>query len=326
MKMNIAVYLGILGTYASRYTPDGFYDNPVDPEEQLEAMSKIEGLDGVVFISPDPSFATDPDTLVKKFSNHGLRVANFTVKNYCDRKWKHGAHCTNEEDVWRENIQLCKDTIDFAAEIPGTRVTIWPAHDGFDYFFEIDYRRAWKRMVDSFREIAEHNPSVKLCVEYKQKDPRQKYFLGNMGKAMMLINDVGADNLGCALDTGHALMSLESLAESAMLLDMHDRLNTIHLNDNYRDADPDLIVGALAFWDNLELYYFLNKTDYDGWNEIDIVSPRHDRLESLKLAVKMTLKIKALADKLSEHADEIDANLEGYRFTDNMNLIMDVLF
>ena len=57
-------------------------------------------------------------------------------------------------------------------------------------------------------------------------------------------------------------------------MQLHGRLGTVHLNDNYRDSDPDLIFGTIAFWDNLELYYYLKKMNYQGWHEIDITSPR----------------------------------------------------
>ncbi len=103
---------------------------------------------------------------------------------------------------------------------------------------------------------------------------------------MALFHDVGMDNLKGVLDTGHALQAQESLAEDLVFLREHNRLGIIHLNDNYRDADPDLLVGTIAFWDNLEFFYYLNKTNYNGTLEIDYQSPRDDRLKLLKLAVK----------------------------------------
>ena len=181
-------------------------------------------------------------------------------------------------------------------------------------------------MTDSLREICARNPKVKIAVEYKQKDPRQRQYLSNVGKTMMLINDVGAPNLSAALDTGHALMSQENLAESAVILNSHGRLGTIHLNDNYRDADPDMIFGSVAFWDNLELYYYLKRMDYRGWHEIDITSPRDDRRKSAALVVKMARLYERLAEKLVEKSARIEENLKGYRLADNMDLITDILF
>lgn len=137
---------------------------------------------------------------------------------------------------------------------------------------------------------------------------------------------MGYANLGCALDVGHALMAGECLAESLMLLDLHDKLFQIHLNDNYKDADPDMILGSINFWEILEFFYYLNKTNYESWSTIDIISARDDRVKTLGLAVRMTWKYKELADKLMEYEEEIDKNIQGYHFADNMNLIIDVLF
>ncbi len=143
---------------------------------------------------------------------------------------------------------------------------------------------------------------------------------------MALFHDVGMDNLKGVLDTGHALQAQESLAEDLVFLREHNRPGIIHLNDNYRDADPDLIVGTIAFWDNLEFFVYLNKTDYNGTIEIDYQNPRDDRLKSLKLAVKNIYIFKNLADRLNEHSEEIDNNLRTYRFADNMDLITSILF
>jgi xylose isomerase len=87
-----------------------------------------------------------------------------------------------------------------------------------------------------------------------------------------------------------------------------------------------MIIGSINFWEILEFFYYLNKTDYEGWSTIDIIAARDDRTKSLELAVDLTWKYKELADRLSKHSDEIDANVKGNRFSDNMNLLMDILF
>ena len=114
--------------------------------------------------------------------------------------------------------------------------------------------------------------------------------------------------------------------ESLAILDSHKRLFQIHLNENYRDADPDLIIGTLAFWDNLEFFYYLVKSDYEGTIELDYQTPREEQKKSLNLAVKMVYKYKEMAEKLLKHEKEIEKNLLGYHFTDNMELITDLIF
>jgi xylose isomerase len=324
-RFRISAGLWILDTFAERYVPGGYHD-PMDFDRQLDLMSGIPGLDGLGVLYPTAPFPSDPVKLGEKLAAHNLAVGDITVENYVNRKWKHGPFVTNEREIWKENIRLCKEAVDFAAAIPGTTLTLWPAHDGFDYPFQVDYREGWHNMTESLREICGHNPKVRIAVEYKHKDPRQRQYVANVGKTMMLINDVGAPNAAAALDTGHALMSQENLAESAVILHSHGRLGTVHLNDNYRDADPDMIFGAVAFWDNLELYYYLEKMGYQGWHEIDITSPRDDRVKSATLVVKMARLYERLAEKLCAKSAVIEENLKGYRFADNMDLITDILF
>lgn len=103
-------------------------------------------------------------------------------------------------------------------------------------------------------------------------------------------------------------------------------VGAVHLNENYRGIDPDLIFGTIAFGENLKMYYYLNRYNFSGWNEIDIIVPRDDRIKSLKLAVKMTIKYNQLAERLIKNKNVIDKNLKGYHFADNIDLITDLLF
>lgn len=325
MKFKVSVGIWCLGTYGERYVPQGYFE-PLELDQKLDIMSKVEGLDGIGIEYPQQGLTDDPEKLKEKFGSFGLKVADVSVEDYSDRKWRHGALATNEEKVWKENIALCKQAMDFTKHIPDAKTMIWPAHDGFDYPFQVNYEQGWNNMVAAYKEICAHDLEVEIGVEYKSKDPRQRQYISNMGKMMMLFSDVGAENITGCVDTGHALMAQESLAESVALLNARGKLGIIHLNDNYRDADPDLIFGTLAFWDNLEMYYYLKKVNFPGWHEIDLTSPRDDRIKSLNLAVKLVRKYEQMAEKLIEYSDEIDNNLEGYHFADNIDLITDLLF
>ncbi|MGM0365912.1 MAG: sugar phosphate isomerase/epimerase family protein [Actinomycetota bacterium] len=324
MKLNVDAHLWCLGTYAERYVPGGYYD-AMDVERQLEIMSKIEGLTGLFTFYPLAPMPQDPDKLVKKLASYNLKVSNVAMEVWGDRKWKNGSFSTNEENVRREAVKLFKEGIDFAREVKADSVLLWPAHDGFDYPFQVDYRDGWKKLVETITEIGEYDRNMKIALEAKSKDPRQKQYVSDTGKALALINDIGLDNVGAALDVGHALMAGENLAESLCLLDSHNKLYQIHLNENYKDADPDMIFGTINFWELLEFFYFLNKTDFEGWSAIDIIAAREDRADALKLGVDLIWKLKDLADRLSEKSDIIDSNLKGYKFIDNMQLIKDLV-
>ncbi len=325
MKLNVDAHLWCLGTYAERYVPGGYFD-PIELDDQLEIMSKIEGLSGLFVFYPTPPMPTDPDNLLKKLADNNLKVSNLAVEGWSDRKWKNGAFSTNEANIRKESVKLFKEAIDFSKEIKAESVLLWPAHDGFDYPFQCDYRDGWKYLVETIREIGEYDPSVKIAVEYKSKDPRQKQYVNTVGKTMMLLGDVGLDNVTGVIDVGHSLMAGEHLAESLVILNSHHKLGQIHLNENYKDADPDMIFGTINFWEILEFFYYLNRTDYEGWSSIDTIVPRDDRAKSLEMGVKLIWKYKKMADSLSKHAEEIDGNLKGYRFANNMELITDLVF
>jgi xylose isomerase len=325
MKLNVDAHLWCLGTYNERYVPGGYFE-PMSVDEQLETMSKIEGLTGLFTFFPTPPLPEDPDKLVKKVENYGLKVSNIAVECWGDRKWKHGSFCTSDAAIRKESVKLFKEAIDFAKAVNAGSVMLWPAHDGYDYVFQINYLDSWKYMVETVREIGEYAKDMKIAVEAKIKDPRQRQLISDTGKAMAFVNEVGLKNVGCALDIGHALQASEGIAESVTLLDYWGKLYQVHINENYRDADPDLIFGTINFWEILEFFYYLNKTNYEGWCAIDIIAPRDDRKKSLELGVKLMWKLQRMAQKLLEHEKEIQENLRGYRFTDNMNLVSELVF
>jgi xylose isomerase len=325
MKLNVDAHLWCLGTYAERYVPGGYFDE-MTVDQRLEIMSKIKGLTGLFTFYPTAPLPNDPDKLVKKVESYGLKVSNLAVECWGDRKWKHGSFCTNDVKIRNEAIKLFKEAIDFAKAVKADSLLLWPAHDGYDYVFQVNYVEGWKYLVETVREICEYAKDMKIAIEAKPKDPRQKQYISDTGKAMAFVNDIGLKNVGCALDIGHALAAAEGIGESVALLDYWGKLYQIHINENYKDADPDMIFGTVNFWEILEFYYYLNKTKYEGWCAIDIIAPRDDRVKSLALGVKLMWKYQELALKLLKHEKEIDANLKGYRFADNMDLITDLIF
>ena len=325
MKLNINAHLGCLGTFQERYVPGGYFD-PIEFEEALKIMSDIKYLDGIDVWYPGHPLIDQPDKLKKKIAEYGLKIADIGPEIWSDRKYKYGGLTSVDKKIRKEAIEVVKHSMDLAVELEANSVLLWPAHDGFDYVFQADYGMAWDLLIESLEEIGEHNPKVKVALEYKQKDPRAKSYIEDIGKAMFLIKLLKAQNIGAALDMGHALMAGERMAESLVLMDKYDKLYQIHLNENYRDSDPDLLFGTINFWETLELFYWLGKIDYRGWLNIDTVCPRNDRGKMLSLAVKLIKDYERMANKLLEHRDFIDDNLKNHNFVDNMGLIREVLF
>ncbi len=325
MALRINAHLGCLGTFSERYVPGGYYE-AIDFESALEVMSKIDGLDGLGVWYPGHPYIEDPDKLKAKLMQYGLRVADIGPEIWSDPIFKNGSISSSDARVRKQAIKLIKHTMDLAVELNAYSVLLWPAHDGFDYSFQADYDMAYSHMLESLEEIGQHNPSVKVAIEYKQRDPRAKSYIEDVGKLMFMIANLKATNIGGAMDLGHALFALERPAESIVLLHKFDKLYQVHLNDNYRDGDPDMLFGSVNFWDTLELFYYLKKIGFAGWLNIDTVTPRNDRAKMLELAVKFIKDYERLAEKLLAKSEYIDKNLKDHNFVENMSMIREIIF
>lgn len=325
MNLKVDAHLWCLGSYAERYVPGGYYDD-MSLEEKLETFQNTEGITGLVVFVPTDPLPSNPEKLIKLLKNYDLKISSIEPEIWSDKKWKNGAFSTSEKKIRDEAIKIMKEGMDLCEEVGADSVLLWPAHDGFDYVFQSNYTDGWNYLVESTREIASHNPNVKIAIEAKSKDPRQKQYISDTGKALAFVTEVGMKNVGCALDVGHALMANENIAESCSLLDRWDKLFQIHINENYKDSDPDMIFGTINFWELLEFFYYLNQTKYDSWCTIDIISARDDRKKAFQLAVSNTWWLKEMADKLLLKKEILNENMKGYKFADNMNLIKELIF
>ena len=323
MDLKVDAHLWCLGSYSERYVPGGYF-NDMSLEEKLEIFRKAKGLSGVVVFIPTDPLPSNPDKLIRLLKDYDLKVSSIEPENWADRKWKNGAFSTNETKIRKDAIRTMKEGIDLCKELNADSVLLWPAHDGLDYPFQSNYKDGWKYLVETIQEIGEYDKNVRIAIEAKSKDPRQKQYVSDTGKALALVSEVGLENVGCALDVGHAIMANENLAESCALIDRWGKLFQIHINENYKDSDPDMVFGTINFWELLEFFYYLNQTKYASWCTIDIISSRDDRAKTLELAVSNTWKIKELADKLLEHKQEIDENMKTYSFADNFKIIKEL--
>ncbi len=290
LKLNINCHYGCFGSFPERYVPGG-YDKLYDFEKMLQVMEEIDGLEGLAVWYPGHPYIEEPAELKNILSNHGIRVSDTGPDIWSDAKFRYGSISSPDKNIRKEAIEITKRNIDLAVELNAYSVLLWPAHDGFDYVFQSDYSSAWDYMLESLNELGAYNPEVKIAIEPKQKDPRAKEYIEDCGKLMFFIKCLDVDNVGAALDLGHALFAQERPAESLVLYNKYSKLYQVHLNDNYRDADPDLVFGSINFWDTLEMFYQLGKADFKGWLNIDTVTPRNDRAKNVKTGSKICKRL-----------------------------------
>ena len=299
--IKLASNLAPFSRLCDRFVPDGYCEG-YEFNKQLEMLSGIEGISGVDLAWPC-SFQ-DGAALKKSLANHGLELATVDTDIYTEARFKNGSLSNHDPKIRRVAIERVKGTIDAALEAGAPDINLWLGHDGFDYLFQGHYQDAWKWIIEGLNEIAEYNPAMPISIEYKCKEPRANEYIANAGKALMLVNKINKPHVGITLDFGHSLAALENPAECAVLAMCEGRLQQVHLNDNYRDWDHDLVPGSVNVWDHIEFFYWLRKLGYKGWYNTDIYPYREDGVAVVQCTVQVVEKCVCVADKL------IDMNIE----------------
>ena len=121
----------------------------------------------------------------------------------------------------------------------------------------------------------------------------------NAGKMAALCEKIGLDNVGVTLDIGHALYAGEVPADSLCFLSEMKRLFYIHVNDNFRNWDWDMLPGSVNLWDYVEFAMYMKRVGYDGWITADVFPQRHDPIKIMTQTFEWMDFIFDLADKLN---------------------------
>jgi xylose isomerase len=101
------------------------------------------------------------------------------------------------------------------------------------------------------------------------------------------------------MDFGHSILAGERPAQALALLKRTGHLFYVHLNDNDRNWDWDMLPGAFNLVETVEFFYYLKEVGYtDDWYAYDVMSKEVDTAENFGAAVKITRKIEAMAEKI----------------------------
>lgn len=215
--------------------------------------------------------------------------------------------------------------MDIAPKLNCDLLDVWFGQDGYDYSFQSDFIKAWNLIIDGLKECAEYRSDIKLGIEYKPKEPRTHIYIGTIGKTLVLLNKVNKDNVGIIVDVGLALYAYENMAVTIAICKLFgDELYHLHLNDNYRLWDDDMMVGSVHLQKYLELIYWLKKTNYKGWYSLDIFPYREDEVEAASESIKW---LKSIIEEVNSVDDsEIEKIISESDAVKSLSLIRKMLF
>ena len=288
-----SVILGFLGKLNDRFSS---YGQQRDLAAKFELATQVEGLRGLELVYPF-DFA---DVAVTRglLAQYNLNCSTVNVNIKAEPKFHLGALTSKDAGIRKEAVSYMKTAMDISAEVGANMITCCPLSDGYDYAFETDYLKAWKWLVDGVGEAAAYRGDVKVSLEYKQSEPRHKVIIPNAGTTLAACLQTGLPNVGVTMDMGHALYVGEGTAWALSLLSQAGRLFLVHVNDNYRNWDWDMIPGSVNTWDMVEMMFYLQKINYQGWLTSDVAPFRLDAAKTCSATFRSLIWAEKLVQKI----------------------------
>ncbi len=300
----LAIISAFLGAVKNRYMQ---YHPERELVEKFELASRVQGIEGLELCYP-ADFA-DISLLKKLLSDYGFGVSSVNVRSRRQGRWLRGSFSSSSAIERKEVVEDFHKAMDLAVEVGSSRISTCPLNDGHDYVFEMNYLDAYKYASESFNAICDYNTAINVCIEYKWNDPRTRCLFANAGETLSFCQSSGLQNLGVTMDFGHSLLGGERPAQALCLLHQANKLFYVHLNDNDRNWDWDMLPGAFHVNEFIEFFYYLKKIGYtNDWYAFDVVSKEIDPVEHFTSVVTLTRKLEEMSARINEK--EIDALMD----------------
>jgi xylose isomerase len=284
MPFKNSVLLGTLGRYHDRFH---VYQGPRSLEERLDIARVMPRVHGVEPVYPQDLGHDGAGVASVKASGLAVSAVNVNVKT--EDIFRHGSFTAPDAKVRATAVSYLKTSMDLAADLGAGMLSVCPLIDGWDYAFEVDYHDQWRWLVEAFEAAAAHRSDIRISIEYKAYESRNRVILPSMGRTLHLCNQVGAPNLGVTMDVGHAFIAGETPAAEACL--GYDAGRLFY-------ADWDMLPASVNLWETLELLYYIEKMGWDGWFAYDVFTRHGDNAEAVAATFEIMENLQKLLHKV----------------------------
>ncbi len=296
--MRHAIITAFLGKLRDRFCE---YQTPLPVEGKLDRAAAIPGMRGVELIYPDE--CGDIAGLQAALPRLKLMVAAVNVNLKGHRDFARGALSSPDAGVGRMAVEFIRGAKDCAFALGCPRVTCAPLADGYDYPFQIHYRRARNRMVEVLAQACEYRPEITLHLEHKPADPRTRGLLNTAAGVIRLCREIGSSGVGITFNIGHAFCGGATPADAFSHVLLERLPYYLHTGDATEDWDWDLVVGSRHYWQWVEFLYYLKQDGYTGWLTSDAFPVRQNAADLFATEIRMT---DAIWNWLDAHWNEIN--------------------
>jgi xylose isomerase len=293
MKLRHSIMLGMMGGIADRFHR---YQPSQGLAERLAMVKRVPGVDGIEIVYPN-DFDNVQET-VAMVRDAGLPVSAVNLNVKSQDKWRQGSFTAPSAALRAEAVADMKTAMDLASEFGSNMITCCPLIDGHNYNFQVDYMQQWQWLEAGIAEAARHRDDVRISLEYKLNESRNYCILGDMGRTLFLCERLGFPHVGVTMDVGHALIAKEAPAEVLTIASQVQRLFYVHFNDNAREWDWDMLPGSVNVWDIIEMIYYLDRLNWDGWLSYDVATRDGNQIDEMGASIAIVETAIQLLDKL----------------------------
>lgn len=145
--------------------------------------------------------------------------------------------CSLNEAIRHDSVQYIQDAVDNALRLRAPSVSLCP---GMTLFGE-DLDRGWGQLRQSIVELLDYTEGTDLVLLLEPAHKAESTLILTVADGLRMIEEVGSERLGILLDTGHANVNGENLAE--VVASLRDVPFHVHIDDNHGDSDAHLIPG-----------------------------------------------------------------------------------
>ena len=279
-------------------TKDRFheYNVPKALPERLQMAAQIDGISGVEMVFPY-EVNRDPQEMKQMLAPLGLGIAAVNVNVKAEPQFRNGSLTAPDPQIRAQAVDFIRKAKDYAQAVGADKVTCCPLADGYEFNFQYDYGQAWRHLIETLREQGSYRREIPLFIEYKPSETRGRCFVDTAAKTLLLLNEVGIEEMGVTLDFGHSMYGNENPAEAVALLAQSRFRYYIHINDNNGRWDWDYMVGTHHLLDYVEFLYYLRKYGYQDFLTSDTSPTRWDIKRTFEMNARLTNKLWALLER-----------------------------
>jgi len=115
--------------------------------ELIEVAGTVKGLTALEVNYPEHFVDNTPAELSSAIKDANLVNTGIQVR-WPASKFSDGAFTHPVAEVRADAVRIAKEAVDVAREMGSDHVILWPAHDGYEYPFQLDYRSGWQHLVE----------------------------------------------------------------------------------------------------------------------------------------------------------------------------------